>query len=154
MAEPVIGIDLGTTYSAVGIVEAGFPILLADEAGERLTPSVVWFGPGEVKAGRAALREDPGGRLVRSAKRQMGVRYGEHAEVGLPLARDSDGGVAYLTAEGTRTPLEVSRVLLGELKRIAEYRLEREVRKAVITVPAYFNNAQRESTKRAGEEAG
>ena len=45
MAEPVIGIDLGTTYSAVGIVEAGFPILLADEAGERLTPSVVWFGP-------------------------------------------------------------------------------------------------------------
>ncbi|MCH2330152.1 MAG: Hsp70 family protein, partial [Roseibacillus sp.] len=95
-----------------------------------------------------------GGRLVRSAKRQMGVRYGEHAEVGLPLARDSDGGVAYLTAEGTRTPVEVSRVLLGELKRIAEYRLEREVRKAVITVPAYFNNAQRESTKRAGEEAG
>lgn len=154
MAEPVIGIDLGTTYSAVGIVEAGFPILLADEEGERLTPSVVWFGPEGVKAGRPALRETPAGRLVRSAKRQMGVRFGEHIEAVLPLVRDSAGGIAFQTSEGARTPVEVSRVLLSELKRIAEYRLEREVRKAVITVPAYFNNAQRESTKQAGEEAG
>ena len=154
MAEPVIGIDLGTTYSAVGIVEAGFPILLADEGGERLTPSVVWFGPEGVKAGRPALREAPAGRLVRSAKRQIGVRFGEHMEGGLPLIRDPHGGVAFETLEGPRSPVEVSSVLLGELKRIAEYRLEREVRKAVITVPAYFNNAQRESTKQAGEEAG
>ena len=154
MAEPVIGIDLGTTYSAVGIVEAGFPILLADEGGERLTPSVVWFGPEGVKAGRPALREAPAGRLVRSAKRQIGVRFGEHMEGGLPLVGDTHGGVAFQTLEGPRTPVEVSSVLLGELKRIAEYRLEREVRKAVITVPAYFNNAQRESTKQAGEEAG
>ncbi len=154
MAEPVIGIDLGTTYSAVGIVEAGFPILLADEGGERLTPSVVWFGPEGVKVGRPALRESPAGRLVRSAKRQIGVRFGEHIEAGLPLVRDPAGGIAFETSEGPRTPVEVSRVLLGELKRIAEYRLEREVRKAVITVPAYFNNAQREATKQAGEEAG
>ena len=74
VADPVIGIDLGTTYSAVGIVEAGFPILLANEEGERLVPSVVWFGPGEVKVGRAALSEAPEGRLVRSAKRCMGLR--------------------------------------------------------------------------------
>lgn len=154
MAEPVIGIDLGTTYSAVGIVEAGFPILLADEGGERLTPSVVWFGPEGVKVGRPALRENPAGRLVRSAKRQIGVRFGEHIEAGLPLVCDSAGGIAFETSEGPRTPVEVSRVLLSELKRIAEYRLEREVRKAVITVPAYFNNAQREATKQAGEEAG
>ena len=154
MAEPVIGIDLGTTYSAVGIVEAGFPILLADEGGERLTPSVVWFGPEGVKAGRPALREAPAGRLVRSAKRQIGVRFGEHMEGGLPLIRDPHGGVTFETLEGPRSPVEVSSVLLGELKRIAEFRLEREVRQAVITVPAYFNNAQRESTKQAGEEAG
>ena len=154
MAEPVIGIDLGTTYSAVGIVEAGFPILLADEGGERLTPSVVWFGAEGVKAGRPALREAPAGRLVRSAKRQIGVRFGEHMEGGLPLIRDPHGGVTFETLEGPRSPVEVSSVLLGELKRIAEYRLEREVRQAVITVPAYFNNAQRESTKQAGEEAG
>ena len=154
MAEPVIGIDLGTTYSAVGIVEAGFPILLADEGGERLTPSVVWFGAEGVKAGRPALREAPAGRLVRSAKRQIGVRFGEHMEGGLPLIRDPHGGVTFETLEGPRSPVEVSSVLLGELKRIAEFRLEREVRQAVITVPAYFNNAQRESTKQAGEEAG
>ena len=91
MADPVIGIDLGTTYSAVGIVEAGFPILLADEGGERLTPSVVWFGPEGVKAGRSALREAPAGRLVRSAKRQIGVRLGEHMEGGLPLVGDTHG---------------------------------------------------------------
>ncbi|MCH2064488.1 MAG: Hsp70 family protein [Roseibacillus sp.] len=154
MAEPVIGIDLGTTYSAVGIVEAGFPILLADEEGERLMPSVAWFGPGVVKVGRAALREMAEGRLVRSAKRQMGVRFGEAPGACLPVVRASEGGMAFRTAEGEVTPVEVSRVLLSELKRIAEFRLEQEVRRAVITVPAYFNNAQREATKQAGEEAG
>ena len=154
MAEPVIGIDLGTTYSAVGIVEAGFPILLADEEGERLMPSVAWFGPGVVKVGRAALREMAEGRLVRSAKRQMGVRFGEAAGACLPVVRASEGGMAFRTVEGEVTPVEVSRVLLSELKRIAEFRLEQEVRRAVITVPAYFNNAQREATKQAGEEAG
>ncbi len=154
MAEPVIGIDLGTTYSAVGIVEAGFPILLADEQDERLMPSVAWFGPGVVKVGRAALREMAEGRLVRSAKRQMGVRFGEAFGACLPVSQAPGGGMAFRTAEGEVTPVEVSRVLLRELKRIAEFRLEQEVRRAVITVPAYFNNAQREATKRAGEEAG
>ena len=154
MADPVVGIDLGTTYSAVGMVEAGFPILLANEEGERLLPSVAWFGPGVVKVGRAALREVPEGRLVRSAKRQMGLRFGEHTEACLPMVQGLEGGAAFRTAEGEVTPVEVSRLLLSELRRVAEFRLEQEVRKAVITVPAYFNNAQREATKRAGEEAG
>ncbi len=154
VADPVIGIDLGTTYSAVGIVEAGFPILLANEEGERLVPSVVWFGPGEVKVGRAALSEAPEGRLVRSAKRCMGLRVNEVAEGDLPLEEASGGGVAFVTAEGAVTPVEVSSIILTELKRIAEFRLEREVHRAVITVPAYFNNAQREATKQAGEAAG
>ena len=154
MADPVVGIDLGTTYSAVGMVEAGFPILLANEEGERLLPSVAWFGPGEVKVGRKALREVPEGRLIRSAKRQMGLRFGEDTEACLPMVQGPEGEAAFRTAEGEITPVEVSRLLLVELRRIAEFRLEQEVRKAVITVPAYFNNAQREATKRAGEQAG
>ena len=154
VAEPVIGIDLGTTYSAVGIVEAGFPILLANEEGERLLPSVVWYGPGAVKVGRAALQEIAGERLVRSAKRWMGLRVGEGVGSDLPVQESSSGGVAFVTAEGAVTPVAVSSVILAELKRIAEFRLEQEVHRAVITVPAYFNNAQREATKRAGEAAG
>ncbi|MBJ06585.1 MAG: molecular chaperone DnaK [Verrucomicrobiaceae bacterium] len=154
MADPVIGIDLGTTFSAVGIVEAGFPILLANEEGERLVPSVVWFGPGGVKVGHAALAEAPEDRLVRSAKRCIGLRMDEAGGSDLPVQEASDGGLAFVTAEGPVTPVEASSAILSELKRIAEFRLEREVHRAVITVPAYFNNAQREATKRAGEAVG
>ena len=154
MAEPVIGIDLGTTNSAVGVVDGGFPILLADEDGERLVPSAVWFGEGEVRVGRAALREQNAQRLVRSAKRQIGLRLGEAPSSVLAQEAAEDGGVAFLTDAGPVTPVEVASHLLRELKRIAEFRLEATVKQAVITVPAYFNNAQREATKQAGEAAG
>jgi molecular chaperone DnaK len=156
MDDPVIGIDLGTTNSAVGVVEAGFPMLLANEEGERLVPSVVWYGPaGKVVVGRAAVRETGEGRAVRSAKRQMGLRFGEAGEGSLPLQASEDGGVAFTLQEGQAvTPVEVAAEVLKELRRIAEFRLETPVRRAVITVPAYFNNAQRAATKLAGEMAG
>ncbi len=155
----ILGIDLGTTNSAVGSVESGFPILLADEEGKRITPSAVWFGMGgsmgtAVEVGRKALRRrssEPG-RVITSVKRLMGRRYGEEREFCVPLERavDGRGGVQVLG----RSPEEVSAEILKELKRIAEMRLERTATKAVITVPAYFNDAQRAATKRAGELAG
>ncbi len=151
--ELILGIDLGTTHSAVGAVESGFPILLADEEGRRIMPSAVWFGAdGSVEAGRKALRRrsvEPG-RVVTSVKRLMGRRHGEEREFCVPMERAADGGVTVLG----RSPEEVSAEILKELKRIAEMRLERPAGKAVITVPAYFNDAQRAATKRAGELAG
>ena len=131
----IVGIDLGTTNSLIGIMEAGFPILLADGNGDRLTPSVVYFpAEGEPTVGRAALRMcalDPA-RAVASIKRAMGAsrRVME------------------------RSPEEISALILRRLKTDAEAALGREVTRAVITVPAYFNDAQRGATKRAGELAG
>ena len=131
--ELIIGIDLGTTNSAVGVVESGFPILLANEDGERLTPSAIWFGEsGETEVGVKARRRRALGGVVTSVKRLMGTEQ---------------------KVEG-RTPEEASAEILQELKKIAEQRLEKEVKKAVITVPAYFNEAQRGATQRAGEMAG
>lgn len=151
--ELILGIDLGTTNSAVGAVESGFPILLADAEGRRITPSAVWFGAdGAVEVGRKALRRRSAdsGRVITSVKRLIGRRHGEEAEFCVPMERGADGGIKVLG----KTPEEVSAEILKELKRIAETRLEREASKAVITVPAYFNDAQRAATKRAGELAG
>jgi molecular chaperone DnaK len=151
--ELILGIDLGTTNSAVGAVESGFPILLADADGRRITPSAVWYGAdGSVEVGRKALRRraaDPG-RVITSVKRLMGRRFGEEREFCVPMERGADGGVTVLG----RTPEQVSAEILRELKGIAEFRLGRPAEKAVITVPAYFNDAQRAATKRAGELAG
>lgn len=132
--EVIIGIDLGTTNSAVGVVESGFPILLADEEGQRLTPSAVWYSgeDGSAEVGRNALRRRGLGGVITSVKRLMG----------------STEQVAGRGAE------EVSADILKKLKAVAEMRLDHEVCKAVITVPAYFNEAQRGATKRAGELAG
>lgn len=131
----IIGIDLGTTNSAVGVVESGFPILLADAEGSRLTPSAVWFGEDagdEVEVGRTALRRRALGGVITSVKRLMG-------------SNESVAG---------RSPEEVSAEILKTLKGVAEARLGQEVKQAVVTVPAYFNEAQRGATQRAGELAG
>nr|WP_193212339.1 Hsp70 family protein [Luteolibacter marinus] len=149
----ILGIDLGTTNSAVGAVESGFPILLADADGRRITPSAVWYGDaGQVEVGRKALRRRPAdpGRVITSVKRLIGRRYGDEESFCVPMKPAPDGGITVLD----RSPEEVSSEILKELKRIAESRLEREASKAVITVPAYFNDAQRAATKRAGELAG
>ena len=139
--EKILGIDLGTTHSAVGVVDSGFPILLADGEGKRIMPSVVWFGKdGSVEVGRKALRRraaDPM-RVVSSVKRWMGADKVEDAVMG----------------NVGKTPEEVSAEILKELRRTAEWRIGGEISKAVITVPAYFNDAQRAATKRAGDMAG
>jgi molecular chaperone DnaK len=148
MSETIVGIDLGTTFSAVGLVDSGFPILLANEAGRRVIPSAVWYGPDSVEVGEKALRRRGIEPVVTSVKRLMGRRPGEVGD--FPLALDPGDEVR---VRG-RLPEEVSAEILKELKRIAEHRLGHEVRKAVITVPAYFHDAQRAATKRAGELAG
>lgn len=138
----ILGIDLGTTHSAVGVVDSGFPILLADEEGRRIVPSAVWYGrDGDIEVGWKALRRrsvDPL-RVVTSVKRWMGAPEKEWE------------GVLKLVG---RSPEEVSAEVLRELKRIAEWRLGEVVERAVLTVPAYFNDGQRAATKRAGELAG
>ncbi len=145
---PILGIDLGTTNSLVGVVDSGFPILLADEEGQRLTPSAVNYpaaGNGTVMVGAAALRKralEPQ-RTVTSVKRLIGRRAGE-------------GGwqPPYDLRQLGTTPVEVSAEILKRLKAIAERALEQPLSRAVITVPAYFNDAQRNATKQAGELAG
>ena len=153
MTDVIVGIDLGTTNSAVGVVESGFPILLADQEGKRITPSAVWISRGGgIEVGRKALRRrtlEPG-RVVTSIKRLIGRRFGEESEFCVPMTPMSEGGISVLG----RSPEAISAEILTEVKRIAEWRLEKAIHKAVITVPAYFNDAQRAATKRAGELAG
>jgi molecular chaperone DnaK len=154
MSEMILGIDLGTTNSAVGVVYSGFPILLANEEGRRITPSAVWIGrDGTIEVGAKALRRralEPD-RVVTSIKRLMGRRANEVGEdFPVALASGSDGLPRVLG----QTPEAISAEILREMKRIAEWRMGVEIRKAVITVPAYFHDAQRAATKRAGELAG
>jgi molecular chaperone DnaK len=142
--EPILGIDLGTTNSLVGVVDSGFPILLADENGDRSTPSAVSYGE-EIIVGAAALRQRALNplRTVTSVKRLIGRRGGE-----------SGWQPHYDLKSLGVTPVEVSAEILKKLKNIAERALEQKVSRAVITVPAFFNDAQRAATKRAGELAG
>lgn len=129
----IVGIDLGTTNSLLGVMEAGFPILVADATGARLTPSVVRFPEsGGPVVGRDAL--SGGGEVVFSVKRLMG----HQKSVG----------------QTGKTPEEISALILKKLKADAERTLGVSVDRAVITVPAYFNENQRAATKRAGELAG
>lgn len=153
----IVGIDLGTTHSLVGSMVSGFPVLVADENGERLTPSAVWFPEtGEPIVGRQALssgHEHPQ-RLVTSVKRLMGVRAGEEPELPYPTGRGEGTGVRILMDGRAWSPEEISSLILKKLKADAERALGCAVDRAVITVPAYFNDAQRAATKRAGEMAG
>lgn len=146
LSDPILGIDLGTTNSLVGVVDSGFPILLADAEGSRLTPSAAHVGAdGALTVGAAALRRralEPG-RVVTSVKRLIGHRPGE---AGWTPPYD-------LAALGL-TPVEASAAILRHLKAVAERALERPVSRAVITVPAFFNDAQRAATREAGERAG
>jgi molecular chaperone DnaK len=158
-----LGIDLGTTNSAVGVTDSGFPILLADAEGNRITPSAVFYPPGggAPVVGGAALRArglHPGD-VVTSAKRLMGRRRGElrpEEAAGFPFVVTGapDGPVRLRAGGRERAPDEVAADVLRHLKVVAETALETEVHRAVITVPAYFNDAQRNATKRAGERAG
>src|ERR1700759_2850420 len=157
----IIGIDLGTTNAVVAIMEGKDPQVIANEEGGRLRPSVVaWDDKGEVLVGQIARRqaitnpENP----VYSVKRFMGRRFDEVTEeakrVPYKVVRGGNGE-AILEVRGKKvTPPEVSARVLMKLKKAAEDYLGEKVTEAVITVPAYFNDAQRQSTKDAGKIAG
>lgn len=154
MSDMILGIDLGTTNSAVGTVDSGFPILLANEEGKRITPSAVWIGvDGTIEVGAKALRRrtlEPD-RVVTSIKRLMGRRTNE-VEEHFPVAVESGPNALPLVLG--KSPEEISAEILREMKRIAEWRMGEAIHKAVITVPAYFHDGQRAATIRAGELAG
>ena len=148
----IVGIDLGTTNSLIGAMESGFPVLFADPTGRRLTPSVVYFPQeGEPVVGHEALRY--GEDAIFSIKRVMGRRVGE-GDTDRKIV-GTRGERARVCAGGrTVSPEDVSALILKKLKGDAERALGCVVERAVITVPAYFNDAQRAATKRAGELAG
>jgi molecular chaperone DnaK len=157
----IVGIDLGTTNSLIGIMEAGFPVLLADENGERLTPSVVHISEsGEPLVGQAAsrMRALQPESTVYSIKRFIGLRGSDirdkDVDVSYHLKRRKVQGLCVQIGAHDYTPEEISAFVLRKLKRDAENALGYPVNRAVITVPAYFNDAQRNATKRAGELAG
>jgi molecular chaperone DnaK len=157
----IVGIDLGTTNSLIGVMDAGFPILLADANGDRLTPSIVYFPQsGEPLVGKAAsrMRVMEPRATVYSAKRLIGLRGedipAEELRTNFRVVRQK-GQPLRIDVRGRRLlPEEISALILQKLKRDAEAALERPVSRAVITVPAYFNDAQRNATKVAGEAAG
>ena len=155
----VIGIDLGTTFSVVSVMENGEPKVIVNEEGQRTTPSVVGFAKdGEVLVGQVAKRQaitNPENTIF-SIKRFMGRRYQEVRDEKVPykVVADSNGN-ARVEARGKQyTPQEISAFILQKLKKSAENYLGRSVDEAVITVPAYFNDSQRQATKDAGRIAG
>ncbi|MCS7280066.1 MAG: molecular chaperone DnaK [Desulfobacterota bacterium] len=161
MPRKVIGIDLGTTNSVVAIMEGGEPKVIINEEGSRLTPSVVAFTKdGEILVGQAAKRQaitNPENTIF-SIKRFMGRRYNEVQEeikmVPYKVVSDANGNVRVEVRGKQYTPQEISAFILQKLKRAAEAYLGHPVEDAVITVPAYFNDSQRQATKDAGRIAG
>lgn len=157
----MIGIDLGTTNSVVSIMEGKEPKVLVNEEGDRVTPSVVaWDDEGQVLVGQVAKRQsitNPEGTIF-SAKRYMGRRFEEAAEdikrAPYKCVRRDNGDVGFEVSGKVLSPPEVSSHVLRKLKKAAENHLGAEVTEAVITVPAYFNDAQRQATKDAGRIAG
>src|SRR3954464_13470647 len=157
----IIGIDLGTTNSVVAIMEGKEPKVIPNEEGGRLTPSVVaWDDKGEVLVGQIARRQaitNPE-NTVYSVKRFMGRRQEEVSEeakrVPYKVVRGPSGEAAIEIRGKKVTPPEISARVLGKLKKAAEDYLGEKVTEAVITVPAYFNDAQRQATKDAGRIAG
>jgi molecular chaperone DnaK len=160
----IIGIDLGTTNSVVAVMEGGEPVVITNSEGGRLTPSVVGFSKnGERLVGQVAKRQavtNPE-NTVFSIKRFMGRRYEEVNEemkmVPYRVGRDGDHVMVQVNAAGKDerlAPAQISAMVLQKLKQAAEEYLGQPVKKAVITVPAYFNDAQRQATKEAGTIAG
>ena len=152
------GIDLGTTNSLVASVMSGATKLLKDEDERAILPSVVHFDADDITVGHEALRfsiQDPSNTIF-SIKRFMGISYNEAKSIkNLPYELvDQNGSVGFKTAIGVLSPIEVSAKILSNLKQRAEKALGDELKGSVITVPAYFNDAQRQSTKDAANLAG
>jgi molecular chaperone DnaK len=157
----IIGIDLGTTNSCVAVMEGNEPVVIANDEGRRTTPSVVAFlKNGERKVGDPAKRQAITNPIntIQSIKRYMGRRFDE---VGSEMSHNAykivkgDNNTPRVDIDGRMyTPQEISAMVLQKMKKTAEEFLGHEVNEAVITVPAYFNDAQRQATKEAGEIAG
>ncbi|MCD7714607.1 MAG: molecular chaperone DnaK [Prevotella sp.] len=156
----IIGIDLGTTNSCVAVFEGNEPVVIANSEGKRTTPSVVGFvGNGERKIGDPAKRQaitNPK-KTVYSIKRFMGETYEQSAKevARVPYPVVNENGYPRVDIDGKRyTPQEISAMVLQKMKKTAEDYLGQEVKDAVITVPAYFSDSQRQATKEAGQIAG
>ena len=156
----IIGIDLGTTNSCVAVFEGNEPVVIANSEGKRTTPSVVGFvKDGERKVGDPAKRQaitNPK-NTVYSIKRFMGETYAqcEKETSRVPFTVVNEGGYPRVDIEGRKyTPQEISAMVLQKMKKTAEDYLGQEVTDAVITVPAYFSDSQRQATKEAGQIAG
>lgn len=157
----IIGIDLGTTNSCVSVMSGGEPVVIQNAEGQRTTPSIVAYtDKGERLVGQIAKNQiitNPE-NTIRSVKRFMGRKYnevtGEISMVAYNVKDDSKGGVTINTVSGEFTPPEISARILQKMKQTAEDFLGETVTKAVITVPAYFNDSQRQATKDAGRIAG
>src|SRR4030066_133013 len=157
----IIGIDLGTTNSVVSVMQGGEPVVISNQEGARTTPSVVAFTKtGERLVGQVAKRQavtNPE-NTVFSIKRFMGWRFDEVTEemkmVPYRVAAVPNGDVRIKIGNEEYAPPQISAMVLQKLKQAAEEYLGGPVTKAVITVPAYFNDAQRQATKDAGQIAG
>ena len=155
----IIAIDLGSTLSEVSVMEAGTPTIIVNDEGSRTTPSVVSFADGERKVGSAAKRQmvmKPK-ETVNLIKRFMGCTFDEVQEDIKHVQYDvvnENGYPRIVIGDKKYSPEEISAMIVGKMKDTAEAYLGEPVTDAIITVPAYFNDAQRQATKRAGEIAG
>ena len=157
----IIGIDLGTTNSCVAVMEGGEPVVIQNAEGQRTTPSMVAFtSKGERLVGQPAKNQmvtNPENTIY-SIKRFMGRRFNEVSEeismVPYTITQDGGGGARVQVADKQYSPPEISAAILQKMKETAEDYLGESVTEAVITVPAYFNDAQRQATKDAGKIAG
>src|SRR5256714_7766850 len=159
----VIGIDLGTTNSVMAVIEGGEPTVLENSEGSRLTPSVVAITKtGERLVGQVAKRQavtNPENTIF-SIKRLMGRKYDDPEvqrtikSVPYKITRAPNGDAQVMLAGRAYSPPEISAMILQKLKADAEAKLGEKITQAVITVPAYFNDAQRQATKDAGTIAG
>jgi molecular chaperone DnaK len=159
----IIGIDLGTTNSCVAVMEGNEPVVIANSEGKRTTPSVVAFlneGKGDRKIGDPAKRQAiiNSQNTISSVKRFMGKKYAEvgegHKEVSYKVEKGKNDTVGIKIGDRMYAPQEISAMVLQKMKATAEDYLGTEVKQAVITVPAYFNDAERQATKEAGKIAG
>ena len=156
----IIGIDLGTTNSCVSVIEGGEPTIVVNSEGGRTTPSIVSFDKDEIKIGASAKRvavTNPENTIF-SVKRFIGQRYSElnkdHLNVPYKVSRSSGDSVVIKSNDKEYVPQEISAMVLQYIKTSVEDYLGESVTKAVITVPAYFNDSQRQATKEAGQIAG
>ena len=157
----IIGIDLGTTNSCVSVMEGNEPVVIANSEGRRTTPSIVAFlDNGERKVGDPAKRQaiiNPRNTIT-SIKRFMGVKYSEVTKEASNVTYNVEKGPndtpRVKIGDRHYTPQELSAMILQKMKATAEDYLGQEVKEAVITVPAYFNDAERQATKEAGQIAG